>query len=276
MSLWDEPPAKGEEQVEVKKGNSKFSFKFGEGIKPAIDIPMKESTIISIFGGFGVGKSHWAFTAKRPIVIVDTERRADNILLQMSQHGDVNDIYQFDVMKYAQVTGGDLDYSNMLDKFRMDIVDFANQCKASEEKGTIVIDSMSDIIRWYGQWLDQQKNVKRDPDGIVSAFERGKSKEKVREFADLLKLTGWNIIFTLKEKQEWEGGKPADSYKPEWDKEMGHASDFVVNLRMVGSDRKFILHKNSFGNDTNLDIRNVDWSGFLEKITEFTGVKFRK
>lgn len=267
---WDEEPAKVEMPVQR---NSNLAFSFGAGIKPATEIPSKKNTVIGIFGTFGTGKSYWAASAKRPVVIVDTEKRSDNIILQMK---DTEGIHLFDVMQYAEVAGGDLNYAGMLDQFRADLVKFANDCKQKTQEGTvgtIVIDSMSDIVRWYAAWLEQQVHVKRDPDGSVSGFERIKSREKLREFIDLLKMTGWNVIVTFKEKQAWEGGKPSDNFNPEWDKELGYACDILINLRMVGTDRKFILQKNSYG-PTTLDIRNVDWRGFLDKITESSGIKF--
>lgn len=278
MTSWDnepEPEAIKPTKAEIAEQNKQTeqkSFKFGKGIKSAFDIPVQNSTTVSIFGTFGSGKTHFATTAPTPVVFIDTEKRCLRIIKRLPAEKQ-KEMHVFDVMQYASVSNGDLNYSGMLDKFRSEIVGFVNELKNFDHSGTIVVDSMSDIIRWYAQWLETKPGLKRNPDGSVAPFERGKSKEQIRQIIDILKATGWNIIFTFKEKQKWGDAGPIEEYNPEWDKELGHACDFVINIRKIGEKRQYVLHKNSFG-PTDIDIFDVDWAGFHNLISDHSGVIF--
>lgn len=267
---WDTPPAVVEPVKEVTKDElvkqEKKSFRFGKGIRPALEIPEYKSSVMALYGMFHAGKTHFAATAPLPVVFIDTERRCDRIIKRMPAERQ-KEMFVFDVLEYAEVGSGDIDYVKMLDRFQLEIVSFANELKAQAADGvvgTIVVDSMSDIVRWYDQWLRQQPDVNMNK----IQFEKGRSKTEIRHIVDIFKVTGWNIIMTFKSKQQWnEDGVPIDKYNPEWSNDLGYSSDFIVNIKKIGDRREYLLTKNAFGS-TDLLIEDVDWDGFHKIIKE--------
>jgi hypothetical protein len=267
---WDETP-KAPEPVkgvskEERENTEKHSFDFGKGIKPAMDIPEYASSAMAIYGTSFAGKTHFAATAPLPIIFLDTEHRVKKIIDRMPKERK-EQMFVFDVVESAQVLNGDIDYVQMLDGLKQNVVDVANKLKKQASDGvvgTVVIDSMTDIVRWYDKWLRQQPDINLNK----IQFEKGRSKTEIRYLVDVFKLTGWNLIMTFRAKQEWSGdGIPLDKFNPEWSSDLMYPVNLVVNIKKVGEKRVFILTKNDEGN-INLDMEDVNWDEFHKIIKE--------
>lgn len=266
----DEPPKKVITEAQREHMDA-VSFNFGKGIKPVTSIPARQNTVMSLFGYGGSGKTYFSCTAPLPIIVIDTEDRLKLVTDQLPQ--DIQDqIFQFSMIEYGASDTGEVDYSGMIERFRTEILDAAAEMTAQGIKGTIVIDSMSEILDWYDLWLVKQKGVRLGEDGQPLPFEKKRTKNEIRRILDIFRVTKWNIIMTFKEKQLWgDSGIPIDDYAPEWSKDLIYVSDFVVNIRRIGTRREFRLIKNSYGNKLDIPLNNVDWNGFLKTVKEHSG-----
>lgn len=275
---WDEDPSKKQEEVVIEESKQEASghkdqvaFKFGKGIKPVMEIPSRKNSIIGVFGDGGSGKTYFSCTAPLPIIVIDTENRLKLVTDQLPPEIQ-SQIYQFNMIEYGKTQGGEVNYSGMLDKFREEILGAASEMSQSGQVGTIVIDSMSEVIDWYDLWLATQKGVKLGDDGTPLPFEKKKSKSEIRRILDIFRVTQWNIIMTFKEKQLWgTNGAPIDEFAPEWSKDLKYLCDFVVNIRKIGPRREFRLIKNSYGSNLDIPLNNVGWDDFHKIIKEHSG-----
>lgn len=273
MAAWNE---KKVEEIADKPKEFDPSLVF----KPAIDIKNESSFFMSIYGDSGVGKTHFALTAQLPIYLIDTEVGSDLLIKQLPEEVQ-KQIFRVNVLEYAgDVSEGfnkDIN-NNILDAIYKIVAGLVEtRCKNSKEKGTIVIDSMSEIYSWLQIWLynlpDLKRNGKNDE---MMSTEWARLDKKWQELFLLLRMSGWNVVLTFKPKIIWKDKQPTDMKEAKWKSGSLHQFDLHAELeRLDTHEHRVTVKKSRLGDNTYFNqLTNPTWFTLRDYLSEKSGVKF--
>lgn len=90
------------------------------------------------WGGPGVGKTHAALTSPSPVCVIDTEGKSDALAHKFTKRGEYDDPFIWQPSNYDEVQEALDQVISLLEEFE----------EKEGVKGTIVVDSMSDMWRW--------------------------------------------------------------------------------------------------------------------------------
>jgi len=190
---------------------------------------------LGIYGESGVGKTRFILTAPRPIFIIDTELGVRETLYDYARDHDIDGIKCFEVLVGEEQSDGtikaDVDKSlKNIEIAATTILKFARD--NPDVKGTIAIDSMSDVWDWLGQWLTKLPGVKLTSSGKPQQLEWQHANERYLQLLyDLLMLyeEGWHVILTGRLKEDYIGaGIKTGEVKGAWQKWTQHWVSIVI------------------------------------------------
>ncbi len=197
-----------------------------------IDKDVKARVVISIEGKEKTGKSHFAYSAPGPIILMNTDRGHEGVVNKFPDKEVWESQYDFHPPKKArQDPAAAITWMN--ERWEKFCDDYAVALKASGAR-TIILDNWSDAfeacrIARFGK-LTQ---VLPEHYGPVNV-----------EFTDLMRKAydhDANVIFLHRIKEEWADRKPLGTYKREGFKNVGSIVQLVmrserVDLEKGGSD----------------------------------------
>lgn len=255
--------------------NSKSSLAFDPDLifKPAIEMETVDALFISVFGRAKVGKTFFTLTAKPPIYIVDTEMSTPILVKQLPEDLQ-KQVHIVNLLNFGNTKDGKVDVVEMLESSFKILSSLVENKKNDAEKGTIVIDSMSDVYLWLQIWLEQQPDLVRSREsGKMLGTEWSRISKRWKELIILLRKSGWNIILTFKARAKWgKNGAPTEIEEAKWQSETFHDIDLNIELTRIGTDHIMKFHGGRFG-DTYDDLTNASWPMLCEYITKKSGVK---
>lgn len=195
------------------------------------ELPPVEGLKVGVYGVTGAGKTHFALTAPKPIFVIDTEFGAR---LPAENVGDKDGIYIFEALQLDEETM-DVDPIGSLEKVEealRAVIRYIQENK--DQRGTIVLDSASDIWQWLGIWLEEDPGTKKKDDRILR-FEWGKANKRYMMMIQKLLRSKWNIVLTGKVQEVFDAeGKPVlGRYKARWQKDTEYWLDIVLKADIV-------------------------------------------
>lgn len=248
-----------------------------EYYKPAVELEIRDSVKFALFGGEKSGKTHFCSTGKRPLFVIDSEDSWNWEIEQMKAQGkDVSDIHVSQVLKWANKTEGKVDVVGSLDAL-VDAIDVITSVIALDKedpnapRGTIVIDSMTDLWDWLGIWLDEVGGKSKEKS---NRFEWGKANKKYIEVIYMLLHSNWNVILTFRAKMtiDDKGGDTGINVA-RWQKNTGYYIDAIIEMSFVAGEFQAQFHKGRLGKFMYGQVlRNPDWPTVLKFIKDKAGL----
>ena len=199
---------------------------------------------IGVFGLTGSGKSHFALTAPPPVFVIDTEKGVPPLIHRRGSPFEDKDIRVADVLATDEY--GDVDLVKSLRKCEQAIEAAAKYAhEHPEERGTIVLDTASELWGWYGIWLESEGATRFTKSGEMLRVEWGKVNRPYTQQMYRLILSGWNVVVTAKARELYtRGGEPMGVYTMRAQKDTEHWLDVVLEARHMGTHREFRTVKN--------------------------------
>lgn len=275
------PFGKKEEVAVVSPEERKAALlaKAREYYKPAVELEIRDSVKFALFGAEKTGKTHFCITAKRPLWVIDTEGSWNWEIDQMKAQGkDVSDINVSQVLKWANKAEGKLDLIGSLDAL-VEAIDVVTSIIAIDgedpnaPRGTIVIDSMTDLWDWLGIWLEEMPG-KMKAGEKMSRFEWGKANKKYIDVIYMLLHSNWNVVFTFRAKPivDDKGGDTGNNVA-RWQKNTGYYVDSIIEMSFVAGEFQAQFHKGRLGKFMYGQVlRNPDWPTVIKYIKEKAGI----
>ncbi len=272
MAAWNDK--KVEDVIEPKKFDPDLVF------KPAIEIEEVKSLFMSIYGDSGVGKTHFVLTAKPPIYILDSEMSSPILIKQLPKELQ-SKVFVVNLLEYA----GDISNgitknvnNNILDAIYGIVGGLVEtRCNDSNERGTIVIDSMSDVYSWLQTWLFNLPDLKRiEKTGEMMPTEWARLDKKWKDLFFMIRKSGWNVVLTFKPKTKWIGGKPSEEKEAKWKSGSLHEFDLHLEIERLGiNEHRATIKKTRFGDDTFYKtFTNPTWYTMRDELSKMSGVMF--
>lgn len=244
--------------------------------KPAVELEIKDSVKLAIYGDFKTGKTHFCSTCKRPLKIIDTEDAWNWEIEQMKAKGiDVSDIDVSQVLHWANKDEGKVDLIGSLDAMT-EAIDVLTTLIALDKddpnavRGTIVIDSMSDLWGWLGIWKEEMDAGKEK----TNRLDWGKVNKKYIEVIYMLLHSNWNVVLTFRSKpQVDEKGSDTGIKNAQWQKNTGYYVDSVIEFDFVAQEFQATFHKGRLGKFMyGKVLRNPDWPTMLKFLKDNAGI----
>jgi len=261
-------------------GTTPGKFDFNAVFKPSNEI---ESTILfmSIFGGPGDGKSHFCLSSKLPIVLLDTEVGTTALIKRLPE--DVQkQIYRVNLLEYSgEVTAessnsGEKVTSNILDAIYNILCGFIETNPFGDQRGTFIIDSMSDVYVWLQNWLLNRPDLKRfEKNNEMMPIEWARIERRWNDIILLLRKTGWNVVLSFKPRQKWVNGKPSEEQEAKWQSSALHNFDLHVEIKAVDKGvHEMTIKKTRFGDETYYaKLTNASFKSLCDYLEKESGVK---
>lgn len=121
--------------------------------KPQPLVEVEKGIDVLVFGDTNSGKTFFSMTCTEPVFVIDTEKRADKM---RKYHYPGKDVRIFDpvVVKENYVDDEDaIDYPSSIDNVSNFLVALNSKIQKGEiTKGTLVVDSLTDIWTWVQAW----------------------------------------------------------------------------------------------------------------------------
>jgi hypothetical protein len=247
--------------------------------KPAAELEIRDSAKFALYGLEKTGKTHFCRTAKRPMWVIDSEGSWNWEIDQMKARGEsIDGINVSQVLKWANKSEGKLDLIGSLDAL-VEAIDLVTTVIAMEgpdaPKGTIVIDSMTDLWDWLGIWLDEIPGKMKSGTGDkMSRFEWGKANKRYIDVIYMLLHSNWNVIFTFRAKPivDDKGGDTGNNVA-RWQKNTGYYVDSIIEMSFVAGEFQAQFHKGRLGKFMYGQVlRNPDWGSVVKFIKEKSGI----
>lgn len=245
--------------------------------KPAVELESVRGLKFALYGKAKVGKTHFCMTARLPIYIIDTEGSASVNKAAFSKEIQ-EQMYIAEVITAASKRDKEIDLVKSLDAL-VEAIDLVTDAVISSEeagtpRGTIVIDSATDIWDWLGIWLDEAAGVKLTKSGDMPRFEWGKANKKYAEMMYMLLRSGWNVVMTFRAKDAVNSkGEDLGYVVPRWQKNTDYWMDLIGEMRKDAS-RRIIFRGGRYGEHIP-DLENPTWESLEKHLSKIAGVTFR-
>ena len=250
-----------------------------EFFKPSTELPPVEGLKVGVYGMTDSGKTHFALTAPKPIFVIDTEFGSRLVVDNAVPLEERDKVYIFEALQ--------LDPETMEPDPIQSLVEVEKALKAvvkyvqehPDERGTIVIDSASDIWTWIGTWLEEEGAKRRTKTGEVPRFEWGRANKRYLQMIYKLLRSKWHVVLTGKVREIFtEEGAPTGRYRPRWQHDTEHWLDIVIKAEKItplGKTvpvRQFTIVKCRAWNLTGT-LTNPTWNDVVRFIEERAKVK---
>lgn len=146
--------------------------------------------LIAIYGS-GMPKVNLALTAESPIVVLNATRRSYYQIVHNKESPHVEVLDELNIYNQTML-------NLSVDEYISELMDIANIIKSKPNYKTIIIDRMTDVIKYI--------STKNHCDVYVF----------IRKFFDALKSTNLDVILLYGEKQVWLYDKPLNIFRPDY------------------------------------------------------------
>lgn len=248
-----------------------------EFFKKTLEIPAVQGLKVGVYGLPNTGKTHFALTAPKPMFVIDTEFGSRMVAEKFS---DKDQIYIMEALQLDSNMEPDPIASLIqIEKALSAVVKYVQENPGI--RGTIVIDSASDIWTWIGVWLEEEGAQKRLKTGDIPRFEWGRANKRYLQLIYKLLRSKWNVILTGKVQEAFaEDGRPTGIFRSRWQKDTEHWLDIVLKAEVLITSnstipvRKFTIMKCRAWNLTGT-LTNPDWNALVRFIEEKAKVKIQ-
>jgi hypothetical protein len=176
---------------------------------------------IGLHGEKAVGKTYFACTCPKPVYILDSEYGAYPVARQF---GDA-EIY---IMNTAILDPQKDDFNP--DKCLKAVEDAITQLKEMK-KGTVVLDSATDIYMWLQKWLDDVAEVRIKKTGDVMRTEWAKVNERYRALMLRLIASPITLVVTAHDRSQFDSsGHELPSKAAHWQPKTDYWLDVIIHM----------------------------------------------
>lgn len=200
--------------------------KRGDFFKRGKEVIHTQGLKIMVWGGPGVGKTHFALSAPPPIFVLDTEFGVAPLV----RHFPDKEIYIAETAVLDEETD-EPDAEKSIGQIEAAIATLRDV-----EHGTIVIDSGTDIWGWLGGWVEQQarKRGKMTAADSPQRLEWGRANLRWRQLILRLMAKPVHFVITAQMQEEYDSrGQALGTYKPRIQKQTEHMCDLIVYIDKV-------------------------------------------
>lgn len=264
-------------KLAVEKGMS-----LDEVFTPSNEMARVPGCKLGYLADAGVGKTHIACSAKRPIYFIDTENSARMIAKNFPIEVQ-KDIHILEVLKFIKTKGSKekVDYGESLEAVMsaINLLDDMIKNTPDGEEGTIVVDSATDVWSWLTQWLYEQKDLKYTSTGFLMQTEYSKRNRRWGDFLVTLKACKWHVVLTFKAVNKYdEKGAKTNEIDGVWHKDTKYMWNNIGELRSDGKGgNRFTLIKTRDGKQPNPEVDFVDnplWEDIVHMLENRSGLKY--
>tara|TARA_Y100000310_G_C20638818_1_gene792719 strand:+ start:880 stop:1680 length:801 start_codon:yes stop_codon:yes gene_type:complete len=256
--------------VDEKDGADKAAKMNGQKLsdvfKPVAESYRRRGLKIAISGPPESGKTYFGLSAPGPVYVISTEFGVS----QVTHHFKDKEIHIVE----ANVFDPDSDAVDPLKS--LDMVEKAIKLLRTVDKGTIIIDSITDIWGWVQHWLHATAEKKKSAGGkdYMPQFEWGKANERYRFMIMRLLSRPTHFIATARVKPEYGAdGKITGGTKPGWQQETPYFADIQIDMtkKTIGNVTQYLstISKCRFQRQYNKTLKDLT---FPILATELKGV----
>jgi len=259
----DENSKPPEVKVAVEDTGQPFDF---------VNKDRRETYIYLLYGNSGSGKTYTSMTFPKPLIIIDTESRADIIRDEYFKEEDIK-IFNPLVLKHESGEKGELvDYKATIERLNNFILKLAKLVKERKYTvRTVVIDTASDLWNFVINWgvytlankVTKDGKAKADPDTLkfLNQFDWFIPKNMHYKIFQILKILtnyGVNIVFTarprelpdyakeLKKRQMGKLYTETFQEKIRCEKELPFNSDIIIRQTLTSDNKRLSVVEKSF------------------------------
>lgn len=254
-----------------KEGDKETRYDKSNIFTPLKEIEVVPGLKIGIWGPPETGKTYFIGTCPEPVYVIDTEFGTAQVY---KYHFPDKEIYVKNV-RIAQKDPTKVDYEATFKQ-----IEDAVYSLQDLERGTIAIDSMSDVYTWMNAWVEDTAPRQKSKSGntYMMQTEWGKRNTRYRNLVYSMISLPINIVFTAQPKKEYGGassseGTSGTGYIARWLDAHDHWVDVV--LKMVKYEPKSkppeywaYVDKCRMQRASNLKIRDVTYPKLLKTLDE--------
>jgi len=191
-------------------------------------IIQKTGLKVLVWGEPEVGKTHFALTFPEPIYVIDTEFGVAPLLAK--EPFKSKEVYVYEAARLSEETA-EIDPAASLDAVEKALTVLLRK---QLTKGTVVIDSVTDIWQWHQAWLEQLSDVRRTQTGQILRFEWGRANMRYRKLILRLMARPVHVVLTAQSQEVYDAqGHPTGVYRPRAQRQTAHMVDIVLHLEKV-------------------------------------------
>lgn len=245
--------------------------------KPGTSLECVKGLKIGIYSRSKIGKTHFALTAPAPRYVIDTENayqwnlrqfpvehRAQTFVSEVLEEADYDKKKGVDIFKSLDLT---LEAIDLLTQHIMEL----EETDPNGPRGTIIIDSASDIWDWLSMWIEEYAT--RTSGGNVNRLEWGKANKKYNRFMRMLLSSDWNVVWTFRSEPAVDDkGRDMGYDKVRWQKKTDFWLSLITELKMEGVDVVMKFRGDRFGRIQE-DLVNPNWDSLCKHLTKHSGVQ---
>jgi len=197
--------------------------------KPAEEVIAKHrrGLKVGVFGAWETGKTHFALTFPEPVYVIDTEFGAAPVARKFSG----KKIYIMEACVIDPATD-EFDAISSLERFEE-----AVKSLKDVEKGTVVIDTGTDLWSWLGAWKESVGTVRSKKSGELLRTEWSHANERYRNLVMKLLSRPTHFVMTghVAPVYDTTGKEITDisEPKPHWMKKTPHWLDVVLHTKKL-------------------------------------------
>lgn len=227
-----------------------------------------------VWGDPSVGKTYFALSFPEPIYVIDTEFG----VAPVTRHFPDKEIFIHEAAILDPSTD-EPDVDASLKSLEKAIAQLKNI-----EKGTIVIDSGTDIWQWLGAWVEQQarKSGKITSAGTPQRLEWGRANLRWRQLILRLMAKPVHFVITAQVAEEYDSrGQQTGNYKPRVQKQTPHMCDIILAMERKyvkkgkgPAEEKYIatMEKCRFQRGMDMELEDVTFDKLAEALKDKLGV----
>jgi len=137
-------------------------------------------------------------------------------------------------------------------------------------KGTIVIDSGTDIWDWLGIWKDEQNFS--DP----GRLQWGHANKRYNQFIMMMLHSKWNVLGSFKAEAMVDSkGADMGTDKPKWQKKTDYWFDVIIEMKRIGNDRQVVFRGDRFGGNI-ATLVNPTWDDIVKQLESVKKITVQK
>lgn len=264
---------------DVEKPKKKVNYNIDEIFTDIKDVEKDKGLRVLLWGASGVGKTHAALSFPGPIYVIDT----DGGIVQNYKYykdKDIKVVECYDTMPDEVSEDDSIDPFNIDPIYSLEKFDTVTQALAMKKvSGTIIVDTISDIWKWIGTWLDRysEKSVSaKSGKEYLNRFAWGNANNKYDWIMKRFKETNANIVLIAREKSEYDKeGDMTGNVKFEAQKHSDYHVDYDVHLVKNLIDGKWVreayIGKSRGADIVEPKIQNFNYDSLMKLLEKYGG-----